>query len=521
MNLSTSRGIENRLLRRVRRHQSMTALFRKALSPTERPHPARTAPAARAQAGAQDLPIQAPEPGMVPNVLAPVAAELVQKKEVSPPSEAVLQTAKVQASTSAPAAVSKPVSASQTRESNSPDPVWNRLQTIFRKHQEQNAAETADASAEKPILDPPLPSRVEEEQPPAPALTADRNTAGSVPPTPGRTIPGPANALVQRLPELKQAGSRTQNEAAPPSSMKESQAPAPGNQEPKMALHPADPPPPEHTPPLERERDAGPVATVHPLEQPPLQLQSAWNVQRMDVTHSPVQEASRRPVVEADRADSGERLSGNFKSMADQPSYAPASPTSILETDSLIEPEAPALPADPAPAAGRPAEILAPSRPRPPQANLPPAGASIQRQYQAPQMMENPDESRVSTVIGPLPADLWRLLGQKPPAATATPQVEAGTASGQKQPETPADSNHKSPPHAAVEGPVNHQSSSSETVQRQPLDHPLPLPASQQEKSSSTHGEKNKHQEADLDDLARRVYAEVKRRLTTEWERMR
>jgi hypothetical protein len=58
------------------------------------------------------------------------------------------------------------------------------------------------------------------------------------------------------------------------------------------------------------------------------------------------------------------------------------------------------------------------------------------------------------------------------------------------------------------------------TIQRQVLSRDS-APSSQQEPDSSPRAEKTKHAGPDLDDLARQVYAEVRRRLAAEWERRR
>ncbi len=112
----------------------------------------------------------------------------------------------------------------------------------------------------------------------------------------------------------------------------------------------------------------------------------------------------------------------------------------------------------------------------------------------------------VETEIGPLPVDLWELIGESPQAAQPRPMQTASPATiGQPvQRESLAPQNGKKMP----EAPTGF-------IQKQPEglgaagDQPVAAAAAEPQA------------EIDMDELARRVYGEVKRRLALEWERMR
>ncbi len=110
-----------------------------------------------------------------------------------------------------------------------------------------------------------------------------------------------------------------------------------------------------------------------------------------------------------------------------------------------------------------------------------------------------PPAGLVPTSIGDLPADLWSLIGQPPPPA--------------KIPPAPAAPIQTSP--AADQ--------SSQWVQRAEEDAPgAPNPAETNDatKPVASAADLAPTNAPDLDQLARSVYAEVRRRLTLEWERM-
>jgi hypothetical protein len=186
-------------------------------------------------------------------------------------------------------------------------------------------------------------------------------------------------------------------------------------------------------------------------------------------------------------------------------------------------------------------ELVLPRRPRP---NLPVAAeppgvaldASVQREAEAspaPPVM-------VPTEIGPLPSDLWTLLGQTPPASepgdafagppiTSSPSVDSGRPA--------ADSGRSAESVMRAIAEAERPSASAPQVTAEAPGQRLPLsrvsqpqvsaaapPAIQREPGpdeTAEAGEAEAEAGVDVDKLARQVYAEVRRRLASEWERGR
>jgi hypothetical protein len=111
-------------------------------------------------------------------------------------------------------------------------------------------------------------------------------------------------------------------------------------------------------------------------------------------------------------------------------------------------------------------------------------------------------EELVPTEIGPLPGDLWRLLGQSPPKTKPTPSSAAAPSAEITVMEQ----------QSALE--PSH-SDSLPYVQRQ-ADQAGPAPA-----QTTTGQESDAAQGPDINELARKVYTEIKRKLALEWERIR
>src|SRR5512138_3017342 len=128
------RGIENLLLRRVRRHQSMTALFRAPSS--ERPPQLQARPVVQKQE--QDSLVDIPTTEMSPSLpVTPARSDTVARK-VMP------------SSTPAPKPFPPlPSTPAESKPAQTPDPAWKRLETIFRKHQEQDDPHPADLTDTK------------------------------------------------------------------------------------------------------------------------------------------------------------------------------------------------------------------------------------------------------------------------------------------------------------------------------------------------------------------------------------
>ena len=121
-------------------------------------------------------------------------------------------------------------------------------------------------------------------------------------------------------------------------------------------------------------------------------------------------------------------------------------------------------------------------------------------------------KGHLMTEIGPLPVDLWELIGESPQTAQPQPMQTASPApsgqpvqreslalqNGKKMPEAPTGFvQRQAEPGAAVSSGASGAAGAAESQAGQP------------------------QAEIDMDELARRVYGEVKKRLALEWERMR
>lgn len=126
-------------------------------------------------------------------------------------------------------------------------------------------------------------------------------------------------------------------------------------------------------------------------------------------------------------------------------------------------------------------ELVLPRRPRP-------ATAVIQRQPM-------PQPTTVPTEIGELPGDLWELIGKRPPE-----NKQQSTINSER---------------------ITEYGTRNTSIQREPAEDqevetavsPTDEPANPAEQAESAN--------INLDDLARRVYADLRTRLTVEWERAR
>jgi hypothetical protein len=218
-------------------------------------------------------------------------------------------------------------------------------------------------------------------------------------------------------------------------------------------------------------------------------------------------------------------------------------------------------------------EVVAPRRPRPP---IQP----VSRDFQQPTIMrssvESPEQQQagvttreqtpsnadtlIETPIGPLPADLWTLIDEPVPAQ-GTGQITPKTRETDSQEQTvPASSSQPvrqvvggrsafagtvsqdryslkkgetqssippSPQRVAETANLSPTPQSRSRIQRVAEQYEDDLQTSDVEQRSSSSLEQQQEESTteesgvDIDDLARKVYAEIKRKLTVEWERLR
>lgn len=166
-----------------------------------------------------------------------------------------------------------------------------------------------------------------------------------------------------------------------------------------------------------------------------------------------------------------------------------------------------------------------------------PDGGSDAAQSRTPE--EGLQEPRlVQTEIGSLPTDLWHLLGQSPPRQSPHGVEPEPATSRPAPPTTDGEAAAKRAVAAAEARPVPPASPTSEqsatqggapsVIQRRPDEAGVDTGSAAgaeaggaETETAAPPGERGAAEEPDVDELARRVYAEIKRRLSVEWERVR
>ncbi|MCJ7623748.1 MAG: hypothetical protein MUO76_09615, partial [Anaerolineaceae bacterium] len=130
----------------------------------------------------------------------------------------------------------------------------------------------------------------------------------------------------------------------------------------------------------------------------------------------------------------------------------------------------------------------------------------------------------VETEIGTLPADLWQLIDQEIPKQVEQPSpatvISAKTAQPGKKPET------ISMPLEPFSGSAAPQTRSPElsksaVIQRTVSQETAATNEAASESEDTSENGGSETQEVDTDELARKVYSQIKRRLSVEWERFR
>jgi hypothetical protein len=131
---------------------------------------------------------------------------------------------------------------------------------------------------------------------------------------------------------------------------------------------------------------------------------------------------------------------------------------------------------------------------------------------------EDPREEMYPTEIGALPADLWQLIGEKPPLPSQIPPTQ-GHPGRRAQPAFPT--TVASPVMRAVaDRSPDPQSQTTIEKQTQIEENDSSSQMVQEAASEKEDGQSNA-QEMDIQELAKKVYNEIKNRLAIEWERTR
>jgi hypothetical protein len=143
------------------------------------------------------------------------------------------------------------------------------------------------------------------------------------------------------------------------------------------------------------------------------------------------------------------------------------------------------------------------------------AQSAMQRQVDTSPGNESVEPGVVPTEIGPLPGDLWNLVGAPtPPVTNAAPQGRPALNEisrwEEQSPVTGAD---------PAASPLS-QSGQAQVVQRQVASPATAEPGSAAPPAGEAASEKQTGDDMDIEELARQVYNELKHRLGLEWERL-
>ncbi|MDF1512925.1 MAG: hypothetical protein P1S60_03840 [Anaerolineae bacterium] len=328
---------------------------------------------------------------------------------------------------------------------------------------------------------------------------------------------------------------------------------------------------------LENTENRSPVASTPPpmeSEQPqPIPLQDVWQVERFGPESPHTVQSAGTPV--RNERSRGTPLQNSIATLL-------ASIESARPTSSAIEVVAPRSPRPiPLTRPGRADQTAVMRKVAPEQPGESPGHQQIREPEQ--HASRKTDGIVVDTSIGPLPADLWTLIDEPVPSTSRRPSTTGEQRGEQQQPASTArqstsalqrastrqntagskpmaiqrladDSSDRAAPHGQAQQdeiaqPITTgkqrlphdvtQSVSSITAQSTTHIQRVAAPYREEAQTSSTEqrqtvssdeglAEQQQQQEevapestVDIDDLARKVYAEVKRKLSIEWERLR
>ncbi|MCE7983086.1 MAG: hypothetical protein DYG89_18025 [Caldilinea sp. CFX5] len=331
------------------------------------------------------------------------------------------------------------------------DATWARLRAIVRKHQARAATESTQGAAVPPTSVPPTaasaPATTSVQMTPAEPspMTQMTSTAGQT--ETSATIPMTRSVATPVAPAV-QPGQRQPIEPAPvalglPATMAPKESPLPQPPPPPTGADAATAPPvvADQLPAVTADDTGDELATdeaeatdwTQPADQAP--LQAVWPVQRLTDTGA---EAATPTVSEL-------------------PAYVGPPPPEPPELRRQLSALPTAQPTESS------IDLVLPRRPRPVRPGAPTASATpgdtptVQRQgmpTDAPATTGRPAAvETVATEIGPLPADLWQLIGEKPPqgapplaAVNSAPVQRAPAAYSPSMTDEPAASTMAAPP---------------------------------------------------------------------------
>ena len=463
------------LHRRIARHTNLATLFRQ---PETGHAPAAGQPVISSPAKSATQPVKAhllpaesrlPEAYLLPSL--PFSGEVSVFPEPEPltAAPAPIQAAPAVSATqpSRPAAPADPPDRVASRpdpslplpESLSEDANWRRLETIFRRHQERDES-AEEATAPQPENQPAAPAS----QPMDTALKASPQVEATGQSPAGKDTSADMSAAskpgpIQRQPASPAAPIPRQNlptnePAALGEPRPEPAAPPPAENIPAQVEPPATQPtqklPLEAVWPVQRSpQEPAAPAPISSARQTPSSPDGGIQVAQTEPDADTLIARPPAPPIRPGEAKTGKLVEGHPELQPSQKSRLGSPPPDSPATkpsDSSIEVIQPRHPHPLRPpvssseaanqAAALPAESEPPARP-----DGQPAGAQIQTQKEpfkpqttSPESSQRPDKSdqlpqprQVQTEIGPLPEDLWQLLGEEPPGAeddtTPTPAV--------------------------------------------------------------------------------------------------
>jgi hypothetical protein len=247
----------------------------------------------------------------------------------------------------------------------------------------------------------------------------------------------------------------------------------------------------------------------------PFPLQDVWPVQEL---HHPkdLPPSMTRPVETSKPSSTTQRKPAGDDIFADEVHQATKDVTPGKPTDSSIELVTPRKPRPSLPPAPKPSPDV---QRKPPESRQPDLVEPIPADDTASKRPEK-KPYLVSTEIGDLPSDLWQLLGEKPPKA----QEKAPPSMAQAEMTTTAPVVQLMPETNGAPAQISEMPSPLVTQE-------FPVPGVQRAvrieeveavtESEPGETETTQEPEIDVDQLARDVFPEIKRRLKVEWERGR
>jgi hypothetical protein len=439
--------------------------------------------------------------------LVPEQGEREETRSVSPPERTNFPTGTIQA---------PPVPSVENQAPSVIQRMWSGLGTVFRKHPEQGPEKTAvipETSHPPDKASPPDASQPLVDKEPARRKDVSLESSQASLPVQPALAADASSSTVQRLPENREIREQMHED----STVRQGQARLSASEGPGLVTG---------SKPDDMRRQSKPSEGMPVLPEqdktetvgrPP--LQSVWNVQRLEAPgalHVDPAFLPKQNIASAINYGSSE----GPKPAEDQ--ERDTEPIGVREEHQAIaDIHQPQTTTDQGSSGSspKPVEILAPSRARPARTSVAASSPAVQRQSEHKETpgLERTGSSLVSTAIGPLPSDLWSLLGQNPPANSHQP--ERGTPKST----------------ALIDDTVNHSSSTTSTplystsAERSTDPAPAALqrqvapsnssPATTAEQSPSPKAEKKSQAEPDLQDLVQKVYIEIRHRLANELER--